>query len=245
MVRVDPIDFSADVVSFAAAIDRAGSVASVARQFQAFVESEGFTSAACVVLDGGQELSSHNVLMNTRPQAWVDHYVSHGQMAADPVLGAVQRCPRPFVWSEVIDPGRLTATEREVMGSAADFGMAEGFVVPITDGRYTTGLVSLAGPVRRLSDQDRARLALVSVYVHQRLVALSRRPSAGEVPLTRRELEVVRWIAAGKSDWQVGQILSISGKTVNFHVENVKRKFGVASRIQAVVAALNQSGQAH
>ncbi len=56
--------------------------------------------------------------------------------------------------------------------------------------------------------------------------------------LTRRECQVLDWIAQGKSDWQIGQILSISAKTVNYHVENAKRKLGVATRIQAVVAAI-------
>jgi DNA-binding CsgD family transcriptional regulator len=55
-----------------------------------------------------------------------------------------------------------------------------------------------------------------------------------------RESQVLRWVAAGKSDWEVGQILRISEKTVNFHVENAKRKLGVATRIQAVVAAMRE-----
>ena len=56
--------------------------------------------------------------------------------------------------------------------------------------------------------------------------------------VTARESEILGWVAAGKSDWAIGQILSISGKTVNFHVENAKRKLGVGTRLQAVVAAL-------
>jgi DNA-binding CsgD family transcriptional regulator len=58
--------------------------------------------------------------------------------------------------------------------------------------------------------------------------------------LTQREREILAWIAEGKSDWQIGQILNISSKTVNYHVENAKRKFAVATRIQAVIAALRQ-----
>lgn len=57
---------------------------------------------------------------------------------------------------------------------------------------------------------------------------------------TTREIEVLTWIASGKSDWQIGQILNISDKTVNFHVENMKRKCGVATRIQVVVRAVQQ-----
>jgi DNA-binding CsgD family transcriptional regulator len=56
--------------------------------------------------------------------------------------------------------------------------------------------------------------------------------------LTPREAQILEWIATGKSDWQIGQILDISNKTVNYHAENLKRKFGVATRIQVVVAAL-------
>lgn len=63
--------------------------------------------------------------------------------------------------------------------------------------------------------------------------------------LTNREMEVLSWIASGKSDWQIGQILKISQKTVNYHVENVKRKYGVATRVQAVVEAMRQGTLEH
>ena len=43
--------------------------------------------------------------------------------------------------------------------------------------------------------------------------------------VTLREGEVLSWVAAGKSDWAIARILKISDKTVNFHVENAKRKF--------------------
>ena len=62
----------------------------------------------------------------------------------------------------------------------------------------------------------------------------------GDVNLTQREIEVLTWIAYGKSDWQIGQILQISDKTVNFHVENMKRKLGVATRMQVVVQAVHE-----
>ena len=60
----------------------------------------------------------------------------------------------------------------------------------------------------------------------------------GRAPMTARESEILAWVAAGKSDWAIGRILNISGKTVNFHVENAKRKLGVGTRLQAVMAAM-------
>jgi LuxR family quorum-sensing system transcriptional regulator SolR len=63
------------------------------------------------------------------------------------------------------------------------------------------------------------------------------RPQA-RMSMTARESEILAWVAAGKSDWAIGRILNISGKTVNFHVENAKRKLGVGTRVQAVIAAM-------
>ncbi len=55
--------------------------------------------------------------------------------------------------------------------------------------------------------------------------------------LTPREREIISWVALGKSDWQIGRILMISPKTVNYHVETAKRKLGAATRGQAVAIA--------
>jgi len=72
-----------------------------------------------------------------------------------------------------------------------------------------------------------------AAYVAFRLL---RKPRKRQSPLlTRREAEISRWLAAGKSDWEIGQILDISAKTVNYHVENIKKKCGVATRTQAVL----------
>jgi DNA-binding CsgD family transcriptional regulator len=74
--------------------------------------------------------------------------------------------------------------------------------------------------------------------------AMTRRGGARAAALglrvSGRESQVLRWVAAGKSDWEIGMILRISEKTVNFHVQNAKRKLGVGTRIQAVVAAMRE-----
>lgn len=62
-------------------------------------------------------------------------------------------------------------------------------------------------------------------------------PASLDGRVTPRECQVLRWVAAGKSDWAIAQILGISRKTVNFHVENAKRKLGTSTRAQAVLLA--------
>ncbi len=67
---------------------------------------------------------------------------------------------------------------------------------------------------------------------------LNSQPECCVTDLSEREIEIFRWVATGKSDWEISQILGISSKTVNYHVENVKRKFRVGTRIQAAVAVV-------
>jgi DNA-binding CsgD family transcriptional regulator len=56
--------------------------------------------------------------------------------------------------------------------------------------------------------------------------------------LSPREIEVFTFILDGKSDWEIAQILAISAKTVNYHVENAKRKLDAGTRIRAIALAL-------
>jgi two-component system NarL family response regulator len=58
--------------------------------------------------------------------------------------------------------------------------------------------------------------------------------------LSDRELEVLRLMAKGKSNQQIGTALSITERTVKFHVNNIFSKLGVDDRIQAVIVALKR-----
>ena len=55
--------------------------------------------------------------------------------------------------------------------------------------------------------------------------------------LTRRELAVLRLVAAGHSNAQIGAELYISRATAAVHVTNILRKLGVTSRVQAAALA--------
>jgi LuxR family quorum-sensing system transcriptional regulator SolR len=55
--------------------------------------------------------------------------------------------------------------------------------------------------------------------------------------LTRKEKEVLQWVVEGKTSWEVGKILSMSERTVKFHLRNIYTKFNVVNRAQAVMMA--------
>lgn len=56
--------------------------------------------------------------------------------------------------------------------------------------------------------------------------------------LTRRETEVLLWLARGKSNRDIGQILEVSHRTVNKHLEQIYPKLGVEGRTAAVALAV-------
>lgn len=58
--------------------------------------------------------------------------------------------------------------------------------------------------------------------------------------LTRQEKECLRWCKEGKTNWEIGEILLISEKTVEFHLSNVMRKLGATNRITAVILGIKQ-----
>ena len=56
--------------------------------------------------------------------------------------------------------------------------------------------------------------------------------------LTRREIEVLQWVAQGKTNMEIGSILGLSHRTVQKHLEHIYQKLGVETRTTATVRAL-------
>jgi DNA-binding NarL/FixJ family response regulator len=82
----------------------------------------------------------------------------------------------------------------------------------------------------------------------ERIDALVRRGRLGETPadrgrtspLTAREQDVLRLLARGRSNRQIGEELFITGKTASVHVSNILAKLSAASRTEAVAIAYRE-----
>ena len=57
-------------------------------------------------------------------------------------------------------------------------------------------------------------------------------------PLTKRETEILRYAADGRSNLQVAKILWVTEPTVKFHLSNIYRKLGVTNRTEASLWAI-------
>lgn len=88
----------------------------------------------------------------------------------------------------------------------------------------------------RLSDIGK-RLCVTSPPSKKSAGDGSKARAPGGLQLTPRQLECLAWVAEGKSARDIGEILGISGRTVEAHLIKVCNRLGVRTRLQAVLKA--------
>ena len=81
---------------------------------------------------------------------------------------------------------------------------------------------------------------VLAALIAARLARAARSPALPEpVQLAKREVETLTWAARGKSSSEIAQILGLSKRTVDFHIDNARSKLGVATRTQAAIKAVS------
>jgi|SRR5215510_2318932 len=73
------------------------------------------------------------------------------------------------------------------------------------------------------------------VEIVRRRLAHGPRSTPASFVLTEREAETLTWVARGKSSADIAVMLHVSERTINFHINNIMRKAGVATRVQAAI----------
>lgn len=182
--------------------------------------------------------------LTTYPSSWVKSYCSNRYDRLDPVIARSVSTTLPFTWSIGAGRSGLTQRQRRFFDEADAHGIRHGFTIPIHDrsGKAATLTVATSddrSEIERRVESHRHALHLIAIYLHawiRRSLMTSDR--ALRPMLTQREIACVQWAARGKSAADTAEILRIKPRTVVFHVENAKRKFGVATLQQAIAQAL-------
>lgn len=167
-----------------------------------------------------------------RKYAELDLFVS------DPTVARMNESAAPFRWSDT--SARRTPQQRRMMAIVADMGAQDGLAVPIHGPRGPAAGVSIGTDRYELSRQDEVALQMASIYMHGRLAAIRAEVRPVRL-LTPRERECLTWVAGGKTDWEISQILGISEQTVHGYVQNALIKLNARTRAQAVAAAMLSS----
>jgi DNA-binding CsgD family transcriptional regulator len=190
---------------------------------------------------------------------WIDphnrYWEDHGFALRSVGIHAARACAEPFWYQH----GRLGSWRPNAAlaaisseGPFESHGAAACIIAPIHLPKGVIGVVIWGTPEPDLDVQavfaanagEMHLLALKFVATYEAAVAGA---EASPARLTRREIQCLKWAAAGKTDAEIADIVAISLPTVRFHVANAARKLSAASRTQAVqrAAALGYIGAIH
>lgn len=173
------------------------------------------------------------------PQGWLDRFEKQSYFRDDPVCLFAAGRTRPFAWREARAEHATTARTQQIENEAAQMGLRSGFVMPLCSMTSWQTVISIASPERteELDDADQGQLYLASAFLMNALERLSV-DELDDPILSRREAEVLQWVANGKTYWEVSRILSISEKTVEHHVGRIRHKLDAATTPHAVARGI-------
>lgn len=180
------------------------------------------------------------VLLSGWKDEWYERYTGMGYVHLDPVARHCFSTALPFDWSEAPYDRENDGPARRVMEEARDFGMDEGFCVPVHMEGGMQGVVSLVGNPGHLDERGRFELHMLSLYAHGRLRYLNgpaARPKGRRI-ITPREAEILKWAAAGKTASEIAEITGLTPRTINQHCENAQKRMGTSNRLHTVVEAI-------
>jgi DNA-binding CsgD family transcriptional regulator len=188
---------------------------------------------------GIEALIGQNIISNFS-DSWARRYQEAQHVSKDPIIKHISKSILPIFWDDAVraDPKNI------VMGEAKEHGLGDGVTVSLYGHGGDRAVLSFARQRSQYSSQTEklvsAGLAqLTANYVHEALWRLSSTENKMYPALSVRERDCLQWAAIGKTSWEIAQILSISERTVIFHLTNATKKLDATNRRQAVVRALS------
>lgn len=181
------------------------------------------------------------VLLNTRPENYVHHYLENSYVTEDPAVTQISQFNRPFSLTELLDADNLSKKERRIVHEGSEFGINEALIIPIINNNGDVAVLSPCGKYPDLSKRARSVTEMVGIYAHQKLrrMALAKKKEPPiESRLSQRERDVMQWVAHGKTNDEIAALLGVTHSTVRSHIQRIMNKLGAANRTGAAMMAL-------
>ncbi|MBI1821825.1 MAG: autoinducer binding domain-containing protein [Nitrospirae bacterium] len=174
------------------------------------------------------------------PAKWLDFYFKQNFLKVDPIIRIHFTRFKIQTWSETFR-NVTSGSEKGFVEHARMFNLSEGITHGINCQRRSTGsLISFAGPHMTDHIRHKKMIEYIVPHLHLALMRTALTKQDKKFPLSSRELEVIKWVKEGKTNWEVSYILNISERTVKFHLQNIFTKLGASTRGHAVALALEQ-----
>lgn len=186
------------------------------------------------------------IFISGYPKDWRDHYTANNYMVIDPTVQYCAQNITPMSWDGDSLQKQENAEIRRFMSEARDFGINSGVSFPIHTAQGDFAMLSFASEQAQSPTFQRIQRVLpmgqlFTAYLHEAVRRIFDKDvlALSKVELTQRERQCLLWATEGKTAWETSQILSISERTVTFHLQNVQGKLGVGNRQQAVARAVS------
>lgn len=207
------------------------------------VDELGFDHFALLDHASLQARSARLVRIDNYPASWVEEMLREGYASYDPVHLACRRTGAGFGWGELARIIRLDRTHKKILSRSHYHGLGLGFTVPSNVPGEPSGSCSFA--VRKGRDMPLARLHCAELIGLHALGAMRRLSTRSQMPvgpsLSRREVQCLRLVALGKSDWEIARILGLSPHTASQYVKRARAAYDTVSRAQLVAYGLRDA----
>ncbi len=231
-----------DVLSAIHIVDLAEDDRAVVHIYSAFITKLGFESIALgYVINPANTGAETEFQVTTWPDDWVERWRGSDFIIHDPIARYSLRTRQPFTWKTAYEHGSRFG--QVILDESRNFGFKDGLAIPIHTVNRPPGCVSLGAEIVDLSPTEQGCLELVTFHVYARLETLCGVRPFREIrtSLTRREIDVLQYAAAGKTNWEIGQILSLQEATVKEYMSSAMHKLGCVNRAHTVAVAIQKN----
>jgi DNA-binding CsgD family transcriptional regulator len=232
-------DICRNAFEFVEGIERLSSTGEIMNAMGELLKIYGFEHHCVSLLAIPGETLEDVLLSSQLPEEWLKLYNDRGYVHDDPGFRYAKTMVRPFRWfKEAPYDSEREPRAAEVVQLAEDFGVLDGYVIPVASTAGRLGQMWFGGRRLDLPEHQLPALHLMAIYAFDRIRELQGSPSRHKAVLTSREREILILAANGKSSLEIGEALHITSRTVKAHVKHVCRKLGAATRTQAVMIAI-------
>ena len=178
----------------------------------------------------------------TYSDEWVKQCVSREQLSVSRLAALAQALPGPLDWSalpETPETQKLFRYAQDRKGGRQVLSMPLRPIVGETAIFFVASEMAADEWEQKKKGVQREFQVLAS-YFHQHILRIYGHDASNQILVSARELDCLKWVAAGKTAWEASVILGISERTVRFHLNAAREKLNCLTTTQAVAKAVQQ-----
>ncbi|MBB4640141.1 helix-turn-helix transcriptional regulator [Rhizorhapis suberifaciens] len=222
----------------------AAAATDVGRLWDVFVnyfDRHGIRQITCVLFSPpGLDHSQSWVRLVGMPEMAVTRYFDEKVFYDDPIRLHAMTATQPFKWLDIPRLRTLSPKEEAFLENVFSYSPAGGVAIPVFGPNGRNGYVAIGFPeeLRDIPQDLLTEFQVIAQFAHQRFCEFAAHQVTSGAALSRREKEVLHWVARGKSNGVIADIIGISANTVDTHLRRIYMKLQVSDRVSAALAGI-------